>query len=63
MVTISPSEPLLAEASAAVMRECLGEKEAPAALLQHIDSSYLNAGDRGEIVGALLLLLVVMLNS
>ena len=57
MVTISPSEPLLAEASAAVMRECLGEKEAPTALLQHINSSYLNAGDRGEIVGALLLLL------
>ena len=57
MVTISPSEPLLAEASAAVMRECLGEKEAPTALLQHISSSYLNAGDRGEIVVALLLLL------
>jgi len=57
MITISPSEPLLAEASSLVMRQCLGPKEAPTALLKHINDSYLNAGDRGEVVGALLLLL------
>ena len=57
MITISPSEPLLAEASSVVMRQCLGPKEAPTALLKHINDSYLNAGDRGEVVGALLLLL------
>ena len=57
MVTISPSEPLLAEASSMVMRTCLGVAEAPGALLNHINDSYLNAGSRGEVVGALLLLL------
>jgi hypothetical protein len=57
MVTISPSEPLLAEASWMVMRKWLGPKEAPKALLKHINDSYLNAGDRGEVVGALLVLL------
>ena len=57
MFTVSPSEPLLAEASWMVMRKWLGPKEAPAALLHHITDSYLNAGERGEVVGALLLLL------
>ena len=57
MVIISPSEPLLAEASRMVMRVSLGPKEAPRALLKHINGSYLNAGVRGEVVVALLLLL------
>jgi len=57
MVTISPSEPLLAEASWTVMNRSLGPKRAPSALLSHINESYLNAGDRGEVVAALLLLL------
>jgi hypothetical protein len=56
-VTISPSEPLLAEASWMLMRQRLGPKEAPQALLTHIDKSYLNAGDRGEVVAALILML------
>ena len=57
MVTISPSEPLLAEASWEIMRKWLSRTEAPKALLRHISDSYLNAGSRGEVVGALLLLL------
>ena len=57
MVTISPSEPLLAEASWTVMKRSLGPKVAPSALLTHINESYLNVGDRGEVVAALLLLL------
>ncbi|KAI0302586.1 hypothetical protein BC826DRAFT_422138 [Russula brevipes] len=57
MVTISPSEPLLAEASWMLMSRGLGPKEAPQALLKHIDESYLNAGDRGEVIAALLLML------
>jgi hypothetical protein len=51
MVTISPSEPLLAEASWRVMQRSLGPKEAPRALLSHIEESYLNAGDRGVEMG------------
>jgi hypothetical protein len=46
LVTVSPSEPLLAEASWIVMSKCLGLKEAPRALLTHINSSYLDAGGR-----------------
>jgi len=57
MVTLSPSEPLLAEASATIMRTDLGEKEAPSALLDHIVGSYLSTGERGELVAALILLL------
>jgi len=57
MVTISPSEPLLAEAAATIMKTDLGEKEAPRALLDHIMSSYLSTGERGELVAALILLL------
>jgi hypothetical protein len=53
MVTISPSEPLLAEASWMLMSQKLGPKEAPRALVNHIDRSYLNAGDRGEVVAGL----------
>ena len=56
MVTISPSEPLLAEASW-VMQRSLGPIAAPRTLLSHINESYLNAGDRGEVVATLLLLL------
>ena len=40
-----------------IMSKALGPKDAPKALLKHIDDSYLNAGSRGEVVGALLLLL------
>ena len=55
MVTISPSEPLLAEAAYKIVE---AEKvDMAQALLGHIDSSYLNAGDRGEVIAALLLLL------
>jgi len=57
MVTLSPSEPLLAEASATIMKTDLGEKEAPSALLDHIMGSYLSTGERGELVAALILLL------
>ena len=57
MITISPSEPLLAEALYTIMGRSLGAEEAPKALLAHITGSYLSAGDRGEVVAALLLLL------
>ncbi|KAK2459288.1 hypothetical protein APHAL10511_008709 [Amanita phalloides] len=57
MVTVSPSEPLLAEASATIMKTELGEKEAPSALLDHIKGSYVRAGERSELVAALILLL------
>ena len=57
MVTLSPSEPLLAEASATIMKTDLGEKEAPSALLDHIMGSYVSTGERGELVAALILLL------
>ena len=57
MVTISPSEPLLAEASWTVMRRSLGPKEAPKALLMHINGSFLETGDRGKVIAALLVLL------
>lgn len=57
MVTISPSEPLLAEAAAAVMHYSK-ERFCPAqALVKHIDSSYLSAGERGEVLGALLFMM------
>jgi hypothetical protein len=57
MVTISPSEPLLAEAAYKTMATCTNTGDMTQALLGHIDSSYLNAGDRGEVIAALLLLL------
>ncbi|KAJ6558418.1 hypothetical protein DFH09DRAFT_529768 [Mycena vulgaris] len=52
--TISPSEPLVAEAAFHVMAKNL---HFPSALLEHIDSSYLNPGDRGEVTAALIILL------
>ncbi|TFY52771.1 hypothetical protein EVG20_g10410 [Dentipellis fragilis] len=52
MVTITPSEPLLAEAA----RLCMPRRDAPGALLQHIDESYVCAGERGELVASLLVL-------
>ena len=57
MVTVPSSEPLLAEASATIMKTDLGEKEAPSALLDHIMNSYVSTGERGELVAALILLL------
>ena len=45
MVTISPSEPLLAEAAHRAMAN--QTVDMAQALLEHIDSSYLKAGDRG----------------
>jgi hypothetical protein len=57
MVTISPSEPLLAEAAFRTMTENLDMDQVPRGLLDHIDSSYLDPGNRGEVIAALLLLL------
>lgn len=56
VVTISPSEPLLAEVSWTLMRKGLCPKEPPEALFRHIDQSCLNAGDHGEVIDVLLLL-------
>ncbi|KAI0310213.1 hypothetical protein OF83DRAFT_1272611 [Amylostereum chailletii] len=55
MTTISPSEPLLAEAASRDMAE--PSWNAPGALLAHIETSYLNPGDRGEVLATLILLL------
>lgn len=52
LTTISPSEPLLAEAALAPMRRMNSQE----ALLSHIDTSYLDAGNRGELVSSLFLL-------
>jgi hypothetical protein len=57
MVTISASEPLLAEAAHQVMATYVPMDDVPKALLEHIDSSNINAGDRGEVIATLLLLL------
>lgn len=53
MFTISPSEPLLADAAFSAMAGW----SAAAALLTHIKSSYLSSGERGELIVALLALL------
>lgn len=53
MVTISPSEPLLADAAAVDM----GKWSVAEALLKHLKGSYLCKGDRGELIASLLLLL------
>lgn len=55
--TIPPSEPLLAEASRMIMGTSLGKRKAPEALLMHINESHISAGDRGELIAALLLTL------
>ncbi|KAF8893733.1 hypothetical protein CPB84DRAFT_1732264 [Gymnopilus junonius] len=57
MVTISPSEPLLAEAAFLTMNDHLSIDDAPTQLLYHINWSYLDPGNKGEVVAALLLLL------
>jgi hypothetical protein len=57
MVTISPSEPLLAEAAFLTMTSKLNMDLVPTKLLEHIDSSYLDPGNKGEVIAALLLLL------
>ncbi|KAI0308934.1 hypothetical protein OF83DRAFT_138866 [Amylostereum chailletii] len=53
--TASASEPLLAEAASNSMAK--PSWGAADALLSHMDSSYLDPGDRGEVIAALLLLL------
>ncbi|PPR07502.1 hypothetical protein CVT26_013471 [Gymnopilus dilepis] len=59
MVTISPSEPLLAEAAFDAMTTAtyMNGDLVATSLLDHIDSSYLDAGNRGEVAASLLLLL------
>ncbi|KAA1471223.1 hypothetical protein DENSPDRAFT_99917 [Dentipellis sp. KUC8613] len=52
IVTIAPSEPLLAEAAFRAMDGW----DVPEALLSHIDGSYLNSGERGEFIASLLVL-------
>ncbi|PSS08847.1 hypothetical protein PHLCEN_2v3462 [Hermanssonia centrifuga] len=53
MRTISPSEPLLAEGAYIAMADW----SAAEALLQHIDDSSVSAGDQGELIAALIVLL------
>ncbi|KAJ7498537.1 hypothetical protein FB451DRAFT_1982 [Mycena latifolia] len=55
MLTIAPSEPLLAEAAWKTMQE--HSVNFPRALGDHMDSTNLSAGDRGEYAAALILLL------
>ncbi|KAF8875860.1 hypothetical protein CPB84DRAFT_1796248 [Gymnopilus junonius] len=55
MVTISPSEPLLAEAAYSTMSTHLDMDQAPQALLRHFDMSEVDLGDSGEVIAALLL--------
>lgn len=58
VLTISPSEPLLAEAAFCVATyPNIAKWTMAAALLHHVKSSYLSAGDRGEVVAALLVTL------
>ncbi|TFY71749.1 hypothetical protein EVG20_g1246 [Dentipellis fragilis] len=52
IITIAPSEPVLAEAAFRAMDGW----DVPAALLSHIDSSYLSIGERGELIASLLVL-------
>ncbi|KAI0310214.1 hypothetical protein OF83DRAFT_1178803 [Amylostereum chailletii] len=54
VTTISPSEPLLAEAAQLAMFQ---SDWAPSALLKQIESSYVNPGAHGEVLAALILLL------
>ncbi len=53
MRTISPSEPLLAEGAYIAMADW----SAAEALLQNIDDSSVSAGDQGELIAALIILL------
>lgn len=57
IATLSPSEPLLAEAVYNTFSR--HGTDVPKALLHHIEHSRISAGDRGEIVGALVLLLAI----
>ena len=55
MITIAASEPLLAEAAVTVMGTDAAWRVAEA-LLEHIDSSYISLGDRGEVVASAILM-------
>lgn len=55
MVTVAPSEPLLAEAAMTVMTNA--KMRTAAVLLEHIDGSFISAGEHGELIVAMLLLL------
>ncbi|KZV73977.1 hypothetical protein PENSPDRAFT_602048 [Peniophora sp. CONT] len=58
--TISPSEPLIAEAAfSAVHANPQRPWNLPEALLDHTASSAVSLGDRGEIIGALLIILAI----
>lgn len=54
MMTISPSEPLLAEAARMLMLDFF---DAPRALLEQLEKPGLDKGDRGEVVNELLFIL------
>jgi hypothetical protein len=58
MVSISPSEPLLAEASRYIMNAC-PTFDLPGALLKEMELSSLDNGDRGELIAEMLLILAV----
>jgi hypothetical protein len=55
LITVAPSEPLLAEAASSLM----GRRDfnAPTSLLYGLQCSGIDKGDQGELVGMLLLLL------
>src|SRR5215475_2688237 len=55
-VTISPSEPLLSEASRLLMTEH-PSFDVPRTLLQELEKPGLDKGDRGELIAELLLIL------
>ncbi|VDC03092.1 unnamed protein product [Peniophora sp. CBMAI 1063] len=57
LVTLSPSEPVLSEAASEVMRYNAGEVFAPRVLSQLMRDAAVDAGERGEMVGMLLLTL------
>lgn len=57
-VSISPSEPLLAEASRYIMTAS-STFDMPGALLKELESQSLDKGDRGELIGEVLLILAV----
>lgn len=56
-VTISPSEPLLAEAARQHMSAHSSRINLPASLLEHLTTMGLDKGDRGELVAQVILIL------
>ncbi|VDC03205.1 unnamed protein product [Peniophora sp. CBMAI 1063] len=57
LVTLNPSEPILSEAASEVMRYNSGDIFAPRILSQLLSDFSISVGDRGELVGMLLLTL------